>query len=106
LAIFKNPDAIAIDRDALCIPSRRVQSNADAQVWVKPLVNGDVAVALWNRNTNSVTAISIPLSVIPGLAGGTAAVLDVFDRLLTNASGTLSATVNANGVNLYRLSRP
>lgn len=106
LAIFKNPDAIAIDRDALCIPGRRVQSNADAQVWVKLLVNDDVAVALWNRNTNSVTAISIPLSVIPGLAGDTAAVLDVFDRLLTNASGTLSATVNANGVNLYRLSRP
>jgi hypothetical protein len=105
LAIFKNPDAIAIDQDTLCIPGHRVQSNADAQVWVKPLLNGDVAVALWNRNTNSATAISVPLSVIPGLASNKVAMLDVFDGLLTSASGTLSATVNANGVNLYRLSR-
>ena len=105
LAIFKNPDAIAIDQDPLCVPGWMIQSTETSQVWVKPMANGDVTVALWNRNTNSATAISVPLSVIPGLASNTVAVLDVFDGLLTSASGTLSATVNANGVNLYRLSR-
>ena len=103
LAIFKNADAIAIDQDALCIPGWMIQSNATSQVWVKPLVGGDVAVALWNRNTNAATSISVALSAVPGLTSNTVTLLDVFDRQLTGATNSLSATVNPNGVNLYRL---
>jgi alpha-galactosidase len=47
--ILTNKEVIAIDQDKLGRQGRRVSKEAGAEMWVKPLENGDLAVALFNR---------------------------------------------------------
>ena len=47
--ILTNPEVIAIDQDALGIQARRLRLPGKAETWVKPLADGSVAVALFNR---------------------------------------------------------
>ncbi|HUD75824.1 MAG TPA: LamG-like jellyroll fold domain-containing protein, partial [Terracidiphilus sp.] len=101
--ILQNSDAIAILQDAAGMPAVLIQSNATSQVWYRQLSGGDVAVGLWNLSTNSATTISQTLASIPGFSASQASVVDVFDRLITSATNTISAAVNASGLNLYRL---
>jgi alpha-galactosidase len=48
LEILRNKDVIAIDQDALGIQGKRVRQDGDVHVIVKPLANGDRAVAVFN----------------------------------------------------------
>lgn len=51
LAILGNRDVIAVDQDPLVAQGHPLES--DARVWVKPLVDGAVAVALTNPGTTT-----------------------------------------------------
>ncbi len=50
--ILTNPEVIAVNQDALATAGDRVSFNnlTGAQVWSKPLSNGDVAVLLFNSH--------------------------------------------------------
>jgi len=48
-AILLNKEVIAIDQDALGRQAHRVVKDGPKEIWVKPLANGDLAVALFNR---------------------------------------------------------
>ena len=50
-----NRDVIAVDQDPLGRQGRRVRTNGNQEVWVKPLANGDRAVVLFNRSTTRAT---------------------------------------------------
>jgi alpha-galactosidase len=66
-ALLENPDLIAIDQDALGIQGRAVRKDSITEVWSKPLVDGSVAVGLFNRDSD---AQRIALAVADtGLAG-------------------------------------
>ena len=100
--ILRNDAAIAIDEDALRLPATIIASNATAVVLSKPLYNGDVAIALWNLS-GSANPIAMNLTAIPGIHTNVVSLVDVFDQALTGATNTLGATVNAYGLNLYRV---
>jgi alpha-galactosidase len=66
LALLTNRDVIAVDQDPRGVQGKRVRKDGDAEVWAKPLADGSVAVALFNRGD---AARKIQLT--PGDAGGT-----------------------------------
>ena len=103
LNIYTNLVGIHINQDPLVMPGHFLWTNATQAVLYRPLQNGDVALGLWNLNTNAATTFTVNLSTVPGLTTNRVQVLDAFDRAITNATGTLSATVNTGGFNLYRL---
>jgi alpha-galactosidase len=49
--ILTNKEVIAIDQDPLGQQGRRVSKEGATEVWAKPLANGDLAVALFNRSS-------------------------------------------------------
>ncbi|RJF85848.1 glycoside hydrolase family 27 protein [Sphingomonas cavernae] len=63
-AILSRREVIAVDQDVKGAQGRVVSKDGDAEIWAKPLSDGSVAVALFNRGT---TGRSI--SVAPGDAG-------------------------------------
>ena len=91
--------------DALGRQGRRVSSVGGAQVWVRPLQSGAVAVALHNA-ANTSQRVATPLSAL-GLGRGTGArVRDLFERQdsgTVGADGTVGATVAPHGVALLSL---
>jgi alpha-galactosidase len=105
LFIYTNRAAILINQDPLVAPGLFISTSATQNILYRPLANGDVALGLWNLSTNSNTSFTVMLSTVPGLRTNYVHVLDVFDHNITYANGTLSATVNAGGFNLYRLSQ-
>jgi len=48
-AILTNREVIAVDQDSLGMEGRRVWKEGDAEIWVKPLMQGAEAVVLLNR---------------------------------------------------------
>src|SRR5262249_13942825 len=54
-AILTNRDVIAIDQDPLGSEATRLSHNGNADVWVRPLANGDRAVMLLNRGDTPLT---------------------------------------------------
>ena len=49
--ILANTEVIGIDQDSLGVQGYRFDSKDSVEVWVKPLVKGDWAVAFLNRST-------------------------------------------------------
>jgi alpha-galactosidase len=53
LAILTNPDAIAVDQDALGVEGFSYSTNGNVEVWFKPLAGGDWAMCVLNRGTEA-----------------------------------------------------
>lgn len=53
--LYLNKDMIAINQDSLGVQGHRISDVDGKQVWTKPLLNGDVAVALLNNNSSTQT---------------------------------------------------
>jgi alpha-galactosidase len=53
--ILTNKDVIAIDQDALGVEGFRYYSFDGLEIWVKPLINGDLAVCFLNRSERNQT---------------------------------------------------
>lgn len=49
LQILGNRDVIAVDQDALGVQGHPAIVNGTTEIWVRPLANGDTAVAVFNR---------------------------------------------------------
>jgi len=59
-SLVTNAEAIAIDQDALGRPARRIGKNfAGAEVWARPLSNGDWAVGLFNLSDKSEQTVAV-----------------------------------------------
>jgi len=67
LPIITNHEVIEINQDVLGQQARRVFDQGDQEVWLKELANGDIAIALLNRDDASVT-LSVDLESL-GLSG-------------------------------------
>lgn len=121
LAIYTNTDVIALDQDALGVQGRLLTSAGGLFVFAKPLVGGDVAVALFNANDHSermsTTAAAVGITLPTGSAGdaagsaGAAAgskarpltLTDLWSKQATTASSVISAVVPGHATVLYRV---
>lgn len=108
LEALANEEVVAIDQDPLGKQARRVQVGQGepwvrTEVWARPLENGDLAVALFNKS-DTPTEITTTLEEV-GAPAGTWAVRDATNgEDLSPTDGRLSGTVPAHGVTILRLS--
>jgi len=102
VAMLSNEDVLAIDQDRLGAQGTIVQGSAEADVLARPLANGDVAVALFNKS-----AVARNISVTAKTAGLPSAksyqVNDLWSHQSTETTGVIAADVPSHGVALYRV---
>lgn len=69
LAMLTNRRVIAIDQDAGGVQGKAVRKQGGLEVWAKPLADGRVALALFNRGTEGATmALSAADAGLPSIA--------------------------------------
>ncbi|HEY2674405.1 MAG TPA: NPCBM/NEW2 domain-containing protein [Rugosimonospora sp.] len=103
IAMLTNPDVLAVDQDRLGIQGTRVATQGQGDVWVRPLANGDRAVALLNRGGTPLTVTTTATATGLGHAARYT-VDDLWTHTSTESAGTIRATVPAGGAVLYRVS--
>jgi alpha-galactosidase len=104
LSILKNTDVIAVDQDVLGRQGTVVSSSGGLAVYSKVLANGDRAVVLLNENTTAAT-VSTTAGAI-GIGGSsTYRLKDLWSKASSTTGGTISASVPAHGVVMYRVAR-
>jgi alpha-galactosidase len=102
-AMLTNPEVIAVDQDSLGLQGTRIAQEGNGDVWVKPLANGDRAVALLNRGTSPLTITTSTDAL--GLAHASSYTLnDLWAHQSTETAGQIKATVAPHSAVLYRVS--
>jgi len=103
MEILGNREVIAVDQDALGVQGEPIRSEDGKHVFVKPLENGDRAVALFNE-TGSTARIETSAAEI-GLPGAAAyRVRDLWAHEDRETAGPIAAAVPAHGTAMYRVS--
>jgi alpha-galactosidase len=102
LSILTNKAVIAVDQDSLGKQGTQVSSSGGHDVLAKPLANGDVSVVLFNE-TGSAATISTTASAIGKSGSSTYTLTDLWTGATSTTSGTISASVPAHGVVMYRV---
>ena len=108
LATVSNRQMIAIDQDPAGIQASMVSASGDGEVWMKPLLDGDFAIALFNRGTTplqistSAQALSAADAAFPAASSYTLA--NVWTGASSATSGPISATVDPYGTVVYVVS--
>ena len=104
VAMLTNPDVLAVDQDPNGVQGTAINTTGDTQVWKKPLSNGDVAVALFNRGTTPQRIATTAQQV--GLAqAGSYTLRDLWQHTTTESAGRIAAAVAPHSVVLMRVSR-
>ncbi|MBV9805823.1 MAG: hypothetical protein JO286_01510 [Solirubrobacterales bacterium] len=102
ISMLENPQVIAIDQDSLGVQGSLLSQSGAGQVWVKPLANGDRAVALFNRGSGP-----LQISTTAGAVGlpqaGSYKLLNLWTNDTTTTTGEVSANVPADAAVLYRV---
>jgi len=103
LEAVQNTEVIAIDQDPGGVQSTLLSSSANAQVWVKPLIDGARAVALLNRGSSATRVTSSARAV--GLPPASSYSLhNVWSHTASSSGGSISAEVPGDGTVLLRVS--
>ncbi|WP_328302017.1 ricin-type beta-trefoil lectin domain protein [Streptomyces sp. NBC_00435] len=101
LAALGNSDLIALDQDPAGLQGAVVSSNATFDILVRPLANGDRAVAVLNRS-GAARDIRVPLDEI-GLASCTVGAKELWQGQLHEVSDALTGTLAAHDTGVWRL---
>ncbi|MDD9269350.1 NPCBM/NEW2 domain-containing protein [Paenibacillus sp. GCM10023248] len=100
--ILMNKEVIAVNQDPLGVQAAKIIDNGDTEVLVKPLANGDKAVALLNRGAQAtkirLTAADIGLPSSEGYL-----VRDLWSHQSKGSFGTISADVPSHGTAMFRI---
>jgi alpha-galactosidase len=106
IGMLTNKQVIAVDQDQLGIQGRRVASqHSTGEVWVKPLVDGDWAVALFNIGTSPLTTQVTPeMAGMPSTASCTWQDLWKNDAFRKGPHVAVTVTVPARSAISYRVS--
>lgn len=97
-----NRDVIAIDQDPAGMQGTRLSDDGDHEAWVKPLADGERAVALFNRGETPARIETSATAI--GLDDAPAYVLrDLWAHDEHTTAGTISAFVPAHGTTLLRV---
>lgn len=101
--MLTNPDVLAINQDANGLQGTPISTQGDGQVWVKPLANGDRAVALLNRGATPLT-ISTDAQTVGMNHASRYSLNDLWKHNTTETAGRIVANVGAHEAVLYRVS--
>jgi alpha galactosidase A-like protein/alpha galactosidase C-like protein/glucodextranase-like protein len=102
ISMLSNPQVIAIDQDSLGVQGSLLSRSGAGQVWVKPLANGDRAVALFNRGSGPLQ-ISTTASALGLPQASSYELLNLWTNEATTTTGDISANVSSDAVALYRV---
>jgi alpha-galactosidase len=103
IRMLEKRDVIAIDQDPLGIQGTPISGRRPGQVWVKPLADGDRAVALLNRRPTTVAVATTTRAI--GLAPAARYhVLNVWSHATSITNGPITARIPPHGAVLYRVS--
>lgn len=102
LAALGNTRMIELDQDPMGRQGAVVSSNATFEILVRPLANGDRAVAVLNRSA-SARDINVPLDEL-GLTECTVDAQDLWSGTRRTVSGTLTGRVAGHDTGVWRLS--
>ncbi|MEU4353401.1 ricin-type beta-trefoil lectin domain protein [Streptomyces virginiae] len=102
LAALGNTRLIALDQDPMGRQGAVVSSNATFEILVRPLANGDRAVAVLNRSANT-RDIRVPLDEI-GLNDCTADTEDLWSGARAEVSDALTGKLAGHDTAVWRLS--
>ncbi|MBP1967882.1 NPCBM/NEW2 domain-containing protein [Paenibacillus aceris] len=101
--ILLNKEVIAVNQDPLGVQATKIIDNGDIEVLVKPLANGDKAVALLNRGAQA-TKISVTATDV-GLPASEGYILrDLWQHFSKGSTGTINADVPSHGTAMFRVS--
>lgn len=101
-SVLTNPDVLAINQDAAGRQAERVVDNGTTEVWRKVMSDNSVAVALLNRGDSAAT-ISTTAAQVNAPAAGSYTLTDVWSKGVRNTTSSISSTVPAHGVVMYRV---
>ncbi|WP_185010945.1 NPCBM/NEW2 domain-containing protein [Crossiella cryophila] len=102
--ILTNREIIALDQDGLGVQATEISADGGRHVLVKPLDNGDVAVALFNE-TGSTQTISTTASAANLGNANSFRLRDLWTGQQRDTTGVISASVPAHATVVYRVSR-
>jgi alpha-galactosidase len=103
MEILGNREVIAVDQDALGVQGEPIRSQAGTHVFVKPLENGDRAVALFNE-TGRAARIETSAAEIGLPEAAAYRVRDLWAHEDRETGGRIAASVPAHGTAMYRVS--
>lgn len=100
-------EAIAINQDVSFSAADRVSNRSTgAQVWSRPLSNGDLAVVFYNSHSFTAAKVTVSWEELQLPASTSLHVRDIWAKKDEgDAVGTLTATVKPRDVKFMRLSR-
>jgi alpha-galactosidase len=102
MSILLNKNVIAVDQDPLGRQGTEVSSSGGLDVLAKPLQGGAVAVVLFNEN-NAAATISTTAAAAGLPAASSYTLSDLWANSTTSTTGSISVSVPANGVVMYRV---
>lgn len=101
MGLLCNDDVIAIDQDPAGKPARKAKHDGDFQVWCKPLINGDLAVAVFNTG-KAKGKVKVEWKDL-GLSGKQR-VRDLWRKKdIGTADQSMEVEVNSHGCSFFRL---
>lgn len=101
--LMTNPEVLAVDQDQLVKAAARISQRERLEVWARPLVDGTMAVGLFNRGLQPAD-VSVTLAEL-GLSG-TQPVRDLWSHTdLPAASRAFTRQVPAHGAVLVKIGR-
>jgi len=104
ISMLTNRDVLAIDQDRLGVQGTRISQQGNGDVWVKPLANGDRAIALLNRGSAPLTIrTSTDAAGLPRASRYTLS--DLWNGRVSETAGTITTTVPPQSAVLYRVTR-
>jgi hypothetical protein len=103
LAAVENTEVIAIDQDPGGVQGTLLSSAGNGQVWVKPLIDGQRAVALLNRGS-SATKIQTSTSAVGLPPASSYALRNVWTHTTSSTGGSIVAEVPPDSTVLLRAS--
>jgi alpha-galactosidase len=102
LTTLANKAVIAVDQDPAGIQGTLVSASGNGEVWKKPLINGNYAVALLNRGSSAIT-ISTTASALGLPAAHSYSVTNLWTNQRSTSSGSFSAQVQGDATVLLRV---
>lgn len=104
LETLTNREVIAVNQDALGVQGSRVRDDGDQEVWVKPLANGDYAVALFNRGESPATITTSADEIGVDRRSSGYVLRDLWAHEDRFSADAISASVPSHGVTMFRVS--
>ena len=98
--LYLNKEMIAINQDSLGVQGHRISDVNGKQVWTKPLLSGDVAVALLNNNSSTQT---VECTFADIGVEGEVEVYDAWQKKSLGPRTSVSVELPAHGSALLRL---